>query len=53
MFCGNIAECAAKDNVVILMGEITTRAQVDFRKVVSSVAQRIGYDDITKGKHTV
>ncbi|KAL5503380.1 hypothetical protein EMCRGX_G010317 [Ephydatia muelleri] len=42
-------ECAAKDNVVILVGEVTTKAQVDFKKVVCDTAQRIGYDDISKG----
>eukprot|EP00731_Ephydatia_muelleri_P007335 Em0003g1583a len=42
-------ECAAKDNVVILVGEVTTKAQVNFKKVVCDTAQRIGYDDISKG----
>ena len=45
------AECAVKDNVAILMGEITTKAKVDYTKVVRDTAERIGYDGyLSKGK---
>eukprot|EP00731_Ephydatia_muelleri_P037949 Em0608g2a len=43
-------ECAVKDNVAILMGEITTKAKVDYTKVVRDTAEKIGYDGyLSKG----
>ena len=40
-----------KDNVVVLLGEITTKAKLNFKEVVADVAKKIGYDEISKGMH--
>merc|ERR1711881_274383 len=37
-------ETATKDNMVALMGEITTQAKMDYEKVVRGVVAKIGFD---------
>lgn len=36
-------ECMVKDDIIILAGEITTKAKVDYGKVASGVANKLGY----------
>src|SRR3981189_655518 len=43
------AETLVKDNMVVLAGEITTGARVNFSEVVRQTATRIGYNDPTIG----
>jgi len=42
-------ETAAKTGMIMVFGEITTNAQIDFQKVVRSTIKKIGYDDSSKG----
>jgi S-adenosylmethionine synthetase len=46
------AETLVKDNLVVLAGEITTGAQVNFSEVVRETVKRIGYNDPTIGFDT-
>merc|ERR1712060_1046287 len=42
-------ETATKTNMVMVFGEITTKADVDYEKVVREACRRVGYDDAKKG----
>ncbi len=42
-------ECFATTNLIVIGGEITTRAQVDYEQVARDVLKEIGYDDEDKG----
>src|SRR6266705_2733203 len=46
------AETLVKDNMVVLAGEITTAARVNFSEVVRKTVKRIGYNDPTIGFDT-
>ena len=43
------AETLVKDNLVVLAGEITTRAKVDYDAVARATIKRIGYNDPALG----
>jgi len=43
------AETLVKDNLVVLAGEITTNAEVDYDAVVRATIKRIGYNDPALG----
>jgi len=42
-------ETAAKTDMVMIFGEITTKAKIDFEKVIREAIKGIGYDDKAKG----
>ncbi|EJT50872.1 methionine adenosyltransferase [Trichosporon asahii var. asahii CBS 8904] len=42
-------ETAAKTGMIMVFGEITTKAKIDYQKVIRDTIQKIGYDDSEKG----
>jgi S-adenosylmethionine synthetase len=42
-------ETASKTGMIMVFGEITTKAQIDYQKVIRETIKQIGYDDSSKG----
>ena len=45
-----ISETAAKTGMVMVLGEVTSNAHVDYPNVIRETIKHIGYDDAAKGK---
>lgn len=46
----SLSETVAKTGMILLAGEITSRAAVDYQKVVRDTIKHVGYDDSSKGE---
>jgi len=46
-------ETAAKTGMIMVLGEITTGAKLDYQRIIRETIKKIGYDDSAKGKNNL
>lgn len=44
-------ETATKTGMILVFGEITTKASLDYQKIIRDTIQKIGYNDSNIGNH--
>jgi S-adenosylmethionine synthetase len=44
-------ETATKTGMIMVLGEITTKANLYYQKIIRETVKKIGYDDSAKGKY--
>lgn len=42
-------ETAAKTGMIMLLGQVSTKARIDYQQIVRETVKHIGYDDAVKG----